>query len=246
MMNLLLLGYGKMGKAIEEIATDRGHAIVERIDMDNRHLLREISSEKVDAAIEFSQPDAAFENIGACLEIGVPVISGTTGWLDRKAEIEALCRAREGTFFYASNFSIGVNLFFKLNQYLAGLMRRYPTYGVEMTEIHHNEKKDAPSGTAISLVEGILRENTRFKGWSEGKADSDDLIGIISHREGQVPGTHQVRYHSDIDDIEIKHEAHSRKGFALGAVLVAEWIRDPALKGKPRTGVLSMDDFLEI
>ncbi len=238
-MNLLLLGYGKMGKAIEEIALDRGHTIIEKIDVDNREILDKLSPEMIDAAIEFSQPDAAYDNISHCLMKGIRVVSGTTGWLDKRKDIEKLCKEKKGTFFYASNFSIGVNLFFKLNRYLAGLMKGHGQYGIEMTEIHHTEKKDAPSGTAITLTEGIISENDQYTAWIEGLQGKKEEIGILSKREGKVPGTHIIRYTSEMDEIEIKHEALTRKGFALGAVMVAEWISN-------RSGLLTMDDFLEI
>lgn len=236
-MNILLIGYGKMGKTIEEIALERGHLIVARIDIDNAGVLDELDPDEVDVAIEFSQPEAALGNIRKCLERGIRVISGTTGWLDRKTEIEALCREKKGTFFYASNFSIGVNLFFQLNTYLAGLMAEYDPYKIQMEEIHHTEKKDAPSGTAITLAEGILKKINRVDRWEKGKSDSPKILGIESYREGKVPGTHSIKYISENDQIEIRHEAFSRKGFALGAVMVAEWIPGHA-------GVLSMDDFL--
>ena len=236
-MNILLVGYGKMGRIIEEIALERGHRIVEKIDIHNHDSLVSLSPSSVDVAIEFSQPGSAYENIRTCLDSGIKIISGTTGWLDKKPEIEKLCRHKNGTFFYASNYSIGVNLFFKLNRYLAELMAGYDQYNASMEEIHHTEKKDAPSGTAITLADGIMQHNSRIKNWISGKTDEPELLGIESFREGKVPGTHTVRYKSVFDQIEIRHEAFSRRGFALGAVLVAEWIND-------RSGVLSMDDFL--
>lgn len=236
-MNILLIGYGKMGKTIEEIARERDHRIVERIDINNASVLEELDPDGVDVAIEFSQPEAAFGNIRKCLERRIRIISGTTGWLDRKPEIEELCRIKQGTFFYASNFSIGVNLFFRLNTYLAGLMTDYDQYSAVMEEIHHTEKKDAPSGTAITLAEGILKKINRIDRWEKGKSGARDILGIESFREGKVPGTHIIKYISEIDQIEIRHEAFSRKGFALGAVMVAEWIQ-------VHSGVLTMDDFL--
>lgn len=236
-MNILLIGYGKMGKTIEEIALSRGHRIVERIDVHNPGTLDDLDPADVDVAIEFSQPEAAYTNISKCLDKGIRIISGTTGWLDKKQMIEDLCRKKRGTFFYASNFSVGVNLFFKLNTFLAGLMADYDQYGVRMEEIHHTEKKDAPSGTAITLAEGILDHNPRINQWEKGKSGSSNSLGIESLREGKVPGTHIIKYISDVDQIEIKHEAFSRKGFALGAVMVAEWIPE-------HSGLLNMDDFL--
>lgn len=238
-MKILIIGYGKMGKSIEAIARERGHQIAGTIDLDNYSSLKDTDPAIVDVAIEFSQPDAAFENIKCCLEKGIKVLSGTTGWLSRKQDIESLCHQLQGTFFYASNYSIGVNLFFRLNRYLANLIKDYSQYKVEMTEIHHTEKKDAPSGTAMTLAEDIINANPRIQSWEGQGGKSEDKLGIISKRMGTVPGTHIINYVSDIDQIEIKHEAFSRKGFAMGAVLVAEWLKD-------RKGILSMQDFLEI
>jgi len=237
-MKILLLGYGKMGKTIEEIANAKGYQIVEKIDVNNKEVFDILNPENIDVAIEFSQPDAAYENIKKCLEKGIKVISGTTGWLNKKIEIDNLCREKNGTFFYASNFSIGVNLFFKLNEFLARLIRNYEQYDVKLTEVHHTEKKDAPSGTAITLAEGILNHIPRLKKWERGIGKNPAAIGIKSIREGKVPGTHSISYISEIDEIEIKHEAFSRKGFAVGAIMVAEWIKD-------KSGVLNMDDFLK-
>ncbi|MBR9998385.1 MAG: 4-hydroxy-tetrahydrodipicolinate reductase [Cyclobacteriaceae bacterium] len=236
-MDILLIGYGKMGKTIEEIALERGHRIIEKIDVHNQDLLNQLEVSSIDAAIEFSQPEAAFENIKTCIDRGIKIISGTTGWLDKRSMIETLCREKQGTFFYASNFSIGVNLFFRLNNFLAELITDYGQYGASLEEIHHTEKKDAPSGTAITLAEGIIDHSRRIKKWEKGKSEYPDVLGIESYREGKVPGTHVVRYKSGVDQIEIRHEAFSRKGFALGAVLVAEWIGN-------HSGMLTMDDFL--
>ena len=234
-MKIALVGYGKMGKTIERIAVERGHEIVARIDIDNRKDLAELEA---DVAIEFSHPDAAFENIKGCLERNVPVVCGTTGWLDRKAEIEKLTKDNNGAFFYASNYSLGVNIFFKVNEYLASLIRNFESYNVSVDEIHHTEKKDAPSGTAITLAEGIMKHLTRKKKWVNKDTSNLSELSIRSYRIDQVPGTHTVKYSSAVDDIEIKHTAHTREGFAQGAVMVAEWI-----KGKK--GVLNMDDFLK-
>jgi len=234
-MNIILLGYGKMGRTIEKIAMNRGHEISARIDIDNQS---ELDYAEGDVVIEFSHPDSAFNNITKCLLRNLPVVSGTTGWLDRRAEVIDLCSQVDGTFFYASNYSLGVNLFFKVNEYLAKMMNGFPEYEIAMDEIHHSEKKDAPSGTAISLAEGILKNVTRKKSWVSKKTRKAEEIYIGSFRIDQVPGTHIVKYESPIDDIEIKHTAHSRDGFALGAVLVAEWAQN-------RKGVLSMDDFLK-
>lgn len=238
-MNILLLGYGKMGRTIESIAKNRGHNIIGKINEDNIADLQNFTKDNADVAIEFSQPDAAYENIRYCIANGISVISGTTGWLDKKPEIEIFCNERGGTFFYASNFSIGVNLFFKLNEQLAELMKDFDEYNVDIEEIHHTEKKDAPSGTAITLAEGIIKNIDYKKKWiNKPFGKKEDLI-INSLREGRAPGTHTVKYSSAVDDIEIKHTAHSREGFAKGAVLVAEWIKD-------KKGVLTMDDFLRV
>ncbi|WP_288369496.1 4-hydroxy-tetrahydrodipicolinate reductase [uncultured Algoriphagus sp.] len=238
-MNIIILGYGKMGKIIGEIAESRGHSILAKIDENNRETLNDLDLSKVDVAIEFSQPEAAVTNITWCLENGIPIVSGTTGWLEHKPNIEKLAIERGTPFFYASNFSIGVNVFFKVNQYLAKLMGETAGYQVEIEEIHHTAKKDAPSGTAITLAEGILDAQGDLKDWYlSGEApENGQKLPIISKRIDPAPGTHIIRYQSEIDDIEIKHTAHSRQGFALGAVLVAEWI-----PGK--SGVLNMNDFL--
>lgn len=206
-----------------------------RIDVDNQHVLETVTG---DVAIEFSHPEAAFENVKNCLLKNIPVVCGTTGWLARKKEIEHLCEAQDGAFFYASNYSVGVNLFFKVNEYLSRLVAGFPEYDVRMDEIHHVEKKDAPSGTAITLAESILSNSKRKKRWVGEKTGKSEDLYISSFRIDQVPGTHIVKYESMIDDIEIKHTAHSREGFARGAVMVAEWI-----VGKK--GILTMDDYLD-
>jgi len=234
-MNIILLGYGKMGKTIERIALERGHTISARIDVDNQH---EFETIKGDVAIEFSHPDAAFENVKRTLLKGIPVVCGTTGWLSRKIEIEQLCKEKNGAFFYASNYSLGVNIFFKLNEYLAAMVSKFPEYDVAMDEVHHTEKKDAPSGTAITLAEGVLKHIHRKTKWVNEETENLSDLYIQSFRIADVPGTHVVKYSSPVDDIEIKHVAHSREGFAKGAVMVAEWIRD-------KKGILGMDDFLK-
>lgn len=234
-MKILLLGYGKMGKAVEKIALERGHEIAGRIDESNQNELHGI---KADVAIEFSQPEAAYKNVRFCLENNIPVACGTTGWLDKKPEVEKLTKACNGAFFYASNFSVGVNIFFRLNEYLAKMMQRFPQYDVAIDEVHHTEKKDAPSGTAITLAEGIIRRSGVKKNWVKKETQNPNDLLITSFRIDQVPGTHLVKYSSAIDDIEIRHIAHSREGFARGAILVAEW-----LPGKK--GVLGMEDFLQ-
>ncbi|MDH5597669.1 MAG: 4-hydroxy-tetrahydrodipicolinate reductase [Cyclobacteriaceae bacterium] len=235
-MKIVLIGYGKMGKTIERLALNRNHTITAKIDLENKQILNDLSADTVDVAIEFSRPEAAFENIKTCLNKGIPVVSGTTGWLDKKKEVTDLCENHGGTFFYASNYSVGVNIFFKLNQWLGKIMNNYPEYKIEMEEIHHTEKLDSPSGTAITLAEGILKNNEYYKGWTEEKGEKDKIY-IGNKRIGTTPGTHTVMYDSAIDSIEIKHTAHSREGFALGALLVAEWIQD-------KKGILSMDDFM--
>ncbi len=225
-----------MGRTIEKIAIDRGHEIAGRIDIDNQD---EWATVDADVAIEFSGPTAAFENIKKCFDRNIPVVSGSTGWLDKKSEADKICVNTKGSFFYASNYSLGVNVFFKLNKYLAKMMDGFPEYDVTLDEIHHTEKKDAPSGTAITLAEGITDHLSRKTAWtSKEKNTTPDQIVIKSFRIDSVPGTHTVNYSSPIDDIEIRHVAHSREGFAKGAVMVAEW-----LPGK--TGVFGMDDYLK-
>ncbi|MGB3850290.1 MAG: 4-hydroxy-tetrahydrodipicolinate reductase [Tunicatimonas sp.] len=241
-MHILLLGYGKMGRTIETLATARGHSTT-AVDNDQRARQSALDDPSVDVAIEFSQPDAAVDNILGCLERGIPVLSGTTGWLDRRVEVDDYCRQRDGTFFYASNYSIGVNLFFRLNRWLAETMAPYPDYQPTLEEIHHTQKKDAPSGTALTLVEGMLPALPTKSGWvlqeeEEVKAPEDQLV-VHSVREGDVPGTHIVRYRSEVDGLEIKHEAYGRQGFAQGALRVAEWLPN-------HKGVLGMDDFLPL
>lgn len=238
-MNILILGYGKMGKIISQIAEERGHTIAGKIDESNVHELDKLDTDKVDVAIEFSQPDAAVKNLTWAINHNIPVVSGTTGWLDKKPEIERLTLSNGGAFFYASNYSIGVNIFFKLNRFLAKMMNEHTDYKVAMEEIHHTEKKDAPSGTAITLAEDVIDRIDRVKRWDLDTEvnGNEHSLPITAKRIDPAPGTHIVTYGSAIDDIEIKHTAHSRKGFALGAVLVSEWIKD-------KKGVLSMDDFL--
>ena len=231
-MKIALVGYGKMGKIIDEIATQRNHEIVARLnESPNSENLN-----NADVVIEFSNPEVAFNNIKTCLENNIPVICGTTGWLDQKPEIEKIAAENNTAFLYGSNFSLGVNLFFALNEKLADLMKNFPEYNVQLEEIHHTHKKDAPSGTAISLAEGIIKNDQRFEGWKLEETKEKEL-GIFAIREDEVPGTHSVFYKSSVDEIEIKHTAYSRNGFALGAVIAAEWI-----KGK--TGNFSMKDVL--
>ena len=218
-MKIALVGYGKMGKIIDEIATKRGHEIVARLTSTPT----KDSLNNADVVIEFSMPEAAFENIKVCLENKIPVVCGTTGWLERKPEIENIAEANDTAFLYGSNFSLGVNLFFALNKKLTELMANFPEYTVQLEEIHHTHKKDAPSGTAITLAEGIIDQYPKFQSWKLDETQNDEL-GINAIREDEVPGTHSVFYRSDVDEIEIKHTAHSRDGFATGAVMAAEWI----------------------
>ncbi|KGL64123.1 4-hydroxy-tetrahydrodipicolinate reductase [Polaribacter sp. Hel1_85] len=232
-MKIALLGYGRMGKEIEKIALSRGHEIVIRKDVDDK-----IDITLADVAIDFSVPSSAFNNITNCINNNVPVISGTTGWLDKYDEAVALCKEKNSAFIYASNYSLGVNIFFELNKQLAKMMSSLEDYNISMEEIHHTKKLDAPSGTAITLAEGII-ENSSKKDWELGGKASEENIPIVATRTPDVPGTHTVWYDSEVDSIEIKHTAHSRKGFALGAVVAAEWIIG-------KNGVFSMKDVLNI
>jgi 4-hydroxy-tetrahydrodipicolinate reductase len=238
-MNILLLGYGKMGQLIGQLAESRGHSIVGKINIDNLDELNSLDTDSIDVAIEFSQPEAAVKNIKWAIARGIPVVSGTTGWLYKKPEIEQLTLDHDGVFFYASNYSIGVNIFFKVNEFLAKLMNETTGYKSSVEEIHHTAKKDAPSGTAITLAEGIIKNINNLSSWNltENTKGDEQILPITSKRIDPAPGTHIIRYSSEIDDIEITHTAHSRQGFALGAILVAEWIQG-------KKGVLSMDDFL--
>ena len=238
-MRIALIGYGKMGKTIERIAIERGHTISAIIDVHNKEDIKKLNGSVADVAIEFSQPESAFLNISHCIENNFPIVSGTTGWLSKKPVLDEICRQNNGSFFYASNYSIGVNIFFHLNKILAGLMKKFPDYAIEMEEIHHTEKKDAPSGTAITLAEGLMSQNPTKTKWVNEPTENMDELEIISKRIDNVPGTHTVFYNSPIDTIEIKHTAHSREGFAQGAVMAAEWT------AKNR-GVFGMNDLLKI
>ena len=236
-MKIAIIGYGKMGKAIEEIAIAKGHEIVLKIDAYNTSDFTKENVQKANVAIEFTGPDTAFENISKCIEWGVPVISGSTGWLDDFEKAKKLCEEKKGCLIYASNFSIGVNLFFEINKKVASLMESYDNYDVSMTETHHTEKKDAPSGTAISLAEQILAQIGRKNKWvNVASREATDLI-IRSERIDPAPGTHTVSYDSPIDSIEITHTAHTRKGFASGAVLAAEFANQ-------KMGIFTMKDVL--
>ncbi|NNE31995.1 MAG: 4-hydroxy-tetrahydrodipicolinate reductase [Winogradskyella sp.] len=232
-MNIALLGYGKMGKSIEAIALERGHNIALKISKSDS----DYSFEDIEVAIDFSIPTAAVNNITMALEAGIPVISGTTGWLDKYDEIVDYCNAKNGTFLYASNFSLGVNLFFEVNKRLSELMSTVNGYSAEIEEIHHTQKLDAPSGTAISLAEQIIKQSN-FTNWTLNTPRSNELL-IDAKRIENVPGTHEVTYNSKIDSISIKHTAHNRQGFALGAVIAAEWIKD-------KKGIFTMKDVLNI
>ena len=236
-MKISIIGYGKMGKAIEKIALERKNAISCKINSSNS--INEITSKNTDVAIDFTGPDVAFDSISYCLNNKIPVVSGSTGWLDQYDEIKALCDTNKGAFFYASNFSIGVNIFFKLNTLLASIMNTQNSYDVSMEEIHHTEKVDSPSGTAITLAEGIIDQIDTKSNWINTKSNQKQDVEIISKRIDKVPGTHTINYSSSVDSIEIKHTAHSREGFALGAVLAAEW-----LHGKQ--GVFGMNDMIKL
>ncbi|WP_298480454.1 4-hydroxy-tetrahydrodipicolinate reductase [uncultured Maribacter sp.] len=232
-MKIALFGYGRMGKMIEQAALKRNHTIVAKIDIDTK----EIDFSNIDVAIDFSMPSAAYENITKCLKNNIPIISGTTGWLENYDEAVALCKEKEGAFIYASNFSLGVNVFFELNEYLAKMLKNLKQYNVSLEEIHHTKKLDAPSGTAITLAEGVIN-NSDYTKWKLDEADVHQ-IPITAKRIKEVPGTHTVAYDSTIDSIEIKHTAHNREGFALGAVIAAEWIID-------KKGIFSMRDVLNL
>ncbi|CAM1345704.1 4-hydroxy-tetrahydrodipicolinate reductase [Tenacibaculum amylolyticum] len=232
-MKLALLGYGRMGKEIEKIALERGHEIVIKTSGDDTYQITD-----ADVAIDFSIPTAAFGNISNCIEHNVPVVSGTTGWLDEYDDVIQLCETKKGAFIYASNFSLGVNIFFELNRQLAKMMKLQNQYDISIEEIHHTKKLDAPSGTAITLAEGIIG-NTDKSGWELDRKSSDEIIPIKAIRTPEVPGTHTIQYDSEVDSIEIKHTAHNRKGFALGAVIAAEWLKD-------KQGVFTMRDVLNI
>lgn len=233
-MNIALLGYGKMGKTIEQIAIKRGHNVVLAIDKDDKNY----DITKADVAIDFSIPTVAFNNISNCINNNVPVISGTTGWLDQYDDAVALCKEKKGAFIYASNYSLGVNIFFELNKTLAKMMSALKQYNVSMEEIHHTQKLDAPSGTAISLANGIIKKHDSYHNWKLDK-NEENTIPIVAKRIEDVPGTHTVTYESEVDTINIEHIAHTRQGFALGAVVAAEWIAD-------KTGVFTMNDVLNI
>lgn len=235
-MKIALIGYGKMGKAIEEIAVKKGHTISLIIDLNNSADLTKENLQKADAAIEFTTPQTAVNNILQCFNAAVPVVCGTTGWLDKLEDVKKICLEKNATFLYASNFSIGVNIFFELNKKLAELMNT-KDYNVNIEEVHHTQKKDAPSGTAITLAEEILKNSAHKKRWVNNESDKIEELQIISKRIDPAAGTHSIKYISEVDDIEIIHTAHNRKGFAAGAVMAAEFIKD-------KNGIFTMKDVL--
>jgi len=239
MLKIAILGYGKMGHEVEAIALERGHTIVLKIDKDNLNELTTENLKKADVAIEFTSPQTAMQNVQACFDAGVPVVSGTTGWNDQLGNMVEKARKGEGSFFYASNYSIGVNIFFKLNQYIARIFDRVGMYQPSITEIHHTQKLDAPSGTAITLANTLCSQMKEYKGWTLLPQSDEKKIPIEAIRQGQVPGTHIVTFNSEQDIITLKHEAKSRRGFALGAVMAAEFIHN-------RKGFFSMDDLLKL
>lgn len=239
-MRIALVGYGKMGKAIESICLKKGHQVSYRIDVANAHQLQEIHPDNTDAAIEFSHPTSALSNVKKLIEQGIPTVCGTTGWLEHLGEVKSLVSLKKGSFLYASNFSVGVNIFFALNERLSQLMNAHAEYDVTMEETHHVYKKDAPSGTAITLAEGLLHHLDRKKGWTIDRGSlTPELLYIEAIRSHHVPGTHTVNYTSAIDSIEIKHTAFNREGFATGAVLSAEYIFG-------KTGIFSIKDVLNL
>lgn len=238
-MKIALIGYGKMGHEIEKIALQRGHEIVCTIDINENDKFNSPEFKSADVAIEFTSPDSALQNYRNAFAANIPVVSGTTGWLEHLGEIKQACETDGKTFFYASNFSLGVNIFFALNNYLAKIMNQFPDYDVRMEETHHIHKLDAPSGTAITLAEGILDNLDRKKSWLLNETKNENELQIKAFREGEAPGLHTVIYESEADSIRITHDAKSRKGFALGAVLAAEFTKD-------KKGFLGMKDMLKL
>ena len=238
-MKIALIGYGKMGQEIEKIAISRGHEVTLKIDINNPMELTIENLRKSDVAIEFTIPVSAVNNYNICFDAGIPVVSGTTGWLDKIDEVHKKCNNTNGTFFYGSNFSVGVNLFFELNKKLAELMALRKEYNVELTEVHHTQKLDAPSGTAISLADDIIDLLPEKQGWVNDEEPAENSVNIKSERIGHVPGIHTIEYESSVDFIEITHSAKNRKGFALGAILAAEYCLE-------NSGILTMKDLLKI
>ena len=239
-MKVALLGYGKMGQLIAKILESKGHEVVLKVDIDNRNTVTDEELKQADVAIEFSMPKVAVDNYKWCFDCGVPVVSGTTGWLERWDEVVEYCKQKNGGFFYASNYSIGVNIFFHLNKQLAKIMSNFKEYGILLEETHHIHKLDAPSGTAITIADGILANHEAYDSWKliEGAEAQEKELPIVAHRIGEVPGIHKVTYKSGVDEISIEHSAYSREGFAKGAVVAAEF-----MAGKQ--GVYSMDDLLK-
>ncbi|MEN8121145.1 MAG: 4-hydroxy-tetrahydrodipicolinate reductase [Bacteroidota bacterium] len=238
-MNIAIIGYGKMGRIIEKLATKKNHVIVLKIDDSNINDLTIKNLKKADVAIEFTNPEAASHNISLCFDAGTPVVSGTTGWLDKYEVLKKRCVTEKQAFFYASNFSLGVNIFFKLNQYLASAMNQFENFDVSVQETHHIHKLDAPSGTAITIADDIISKIDRKQNWVKENIENENQIAIKSFREGENPGEHTVIYNSPIENIEIKHESKNREGLAQGALLAAEYIIG-------KTGMLGMDDLLDI
>lgn len=237
-MNIVISGYGRMGKEVEAIALKRGHQLVARIDRTEEWELFEPAWSRADVVIDFSQPEVVVENMKRCFQAGIPIVTGTTGWDTALAEVKQACAEQSGTLFYAPNFSIGVNIFFRANQQLAKLMAGIEGYSTKIEETHHIHKLDAPSGTAIQIAEGILAQNPQFKKWVNADSDVASELSILSEREGEVTGTHEVVYDSEVDAITLKHQAKNRSGFAFGAVLAAEFVQG-------KQGVFTMDDLLK-
>ncbi len=238
-MNICLIGYGKMGREIEKIALERGHQIKLIVDLDNHEDLNPANLSKCDVAIDFTRPEAAIPNIRACFQAGIPVVTGTTGWNDKQADIIKECNERNQTLFYSSNFSIGVNIFFAVNRYMAGLMDGFPEYNVRIRETHHIQKLDAPSGTAITIAEQIVNKVRRKANWKLSASPSINEIGIESVREGDIKGIHEVSWESDIELLSLSHSSKSRKGLAFGALLAAEFVYK-------KKGVYTMRELLAL
>ncbi len=238
-MRILIVGYGRMGRGIEKAALERGHEVLLKIDVDNLDQLKSDLIKKADVALEFSTPETAADNIIACIDAGLPVVCGTTGWTDNLSVVETHCREAGGTFLFASNFSIGVNIMFQINRWLAEVMNRFPEFRPSISEIHHVHKKDAPSGTAVTLAGDITRNIVALKSWKNDRSDDPGILSVISERTGEVPGTHTLTYQSPLETLEITHKAHDRSVFASGAVMAAEFIKE-------RTGIFRMEDLLRI
>ncbi len=236
-MKIGIIGYGKMGKELERVAIERGHEVVLKISSENVHEFNFDNLKNIDVAIEFTNPEFAVNNINICLSSNTPIVVGTTGWYGNFEEVKNCVAQNEGTLLYATNCSIGVNLFFKLNKYLAKLMNNNKEYEVRIEETHHTQKIDAPSGTAITLAEGIIENRNEKDCWIKGESAHKNQLSVLSHRIENMPGTHEIKYTSAIDDIEIKHTAHNRKGFAIGAIIAAEYIKD-------KKGIFTMEDVL--